>query len=212
MVSFAQHAGASSKFDLLPNGFLCWAILAIREIKISPKTQNRYLDCELTVDDNQPFARSKLWTNIMDPLFQGNPDGSKQMGAMAVTRILETANNANPNNPAGYDIDPEYRGLNGKRVAIKVKVIPEKDGYPEKNDVAEWLTPNPQSQSGNKGYVKLMAGDHNLPVVNKPASPAAFMPATGAPAAQPTPAALVPPAVTVGQPNAWLTQAQVPPK
>lgn len=211
MVSFAQHAGASGNFDLMPNGFLCWAILAIRERKMS-KNGGRYLDCELTVDDNQPFARKKLWTNIMDPLFEGNSDGAKQMGAMAVTRILETANNANPNNPAGYDIDPEYRGLNGKRVAIKVKVIPEKDGYPEKNDVAEWLTPNPQSQSGNKGYVKLLAGDHNLPVANKPASPAAFMP-SGAPASpQPTPAAFTPPAPALGQPNAWLTQAQVPPK
>lgn len=198
-MSFAGAAGAKSGFgDLIPNGQLAFAILHIREIKKSKSSDGHYLDCELTIDDflspgvAMPFARKKIFTKIGDPNDPANSEKYRQMGFGQLGRILECGNNAGPHNVAGYELPvwphPDgyqtvnYSVLNGKRVAIKIKVEKGQNGYEDKNDVADFLSPNPASDS-NKAYAKLMAGQFNLTAPATPlntgfggGSPAAFPP------------------------------------
>jgi hypothetical protein len=161
MMDFSGAAGAATNFDLLPKGLLVWAILQVRGVKTGG-SGSRYLDVELTIDQGQPFAGRKLFDKIGDPFFQGNSEKYRQMGMIAVTRILEAARNAGPHNPAGYQL-ADFTQLSGARVPIKVGIEEGTDGHEDKNRVAEWLTPNPQSQSGYKGFEKLSKGDHGLP-------------------------------------------------
>lgn len=160
MMDFSGSAGTGSDFDLLPKGALFWAILGVRGVKASG-AGGQYIDCELTIAEGQPFAGRKLWESIGHPYFQGNSEKYRQMGLVAVTRILETGRNAGPHNPDGYKLD-DFSQLDGLKVAIKVGVEEGSGGHDDKNRVAEWLTPNPASQSGHKGFAKLIAGDHNL--------------------------------------------------
>lgn len=164
MMDFSGTAGAGSDFDLLPKGLIVWAYLALRGVKGSG-SGGGYLDCELTVAEGQPYAGRKLWEMIGDPFNQGNSEKYRKMGMVAITRILEAGRGAGPNNPAGYQL-AEYPGgfqaLDGLKVAIKVGIENGTDGHDDKNRVAEWLTPNPASQSGYKGFAKLLAGDHGL--------------------------------------------------
>lgn len=161
MMDFSGHAGAGSDFGLLPKGLLVFAILQVRGVKASG-SGGSYIDCELTVDQGQPYAGRKLWDMIGNPFHEGNSEKYRNMGMVAITRILEAANNAGPHNPAGYQLG-DFSQLTGMRVPIKVGIEDGSNGHDDKNRVAEWLTPNPASQSGNKPFVKLMNGDHGLP-------------------------------------------------
>jgi len=175
MMDFSQGAGQSSGNggDIIPNGQLAWAIMTVRAIKAS-QTGGEYIDVELTLDDGQPFARRKVWEMIGNPFNAGNTEAYRQMGMIAITRILESAKGAGPNNPAGYKLT-EFEQLSGLRVPIKIKIEKGTGGYDDKNKVAEWLTPNPQSQSGFKDYELLVKGIYN----KAPASAPQTAPANG---------------------------------
>lgn len=159
-MDFSNSAGAASSFDLLPKGALLFAILTVKGVKSTAKGGG-YLDCELTIDEGQPYAGRKIFEMIGDPQNAGNSEKYREMGTVAITRILE-CRGAGPDNMAGYQIN-SYDQLSGARVGIMVKVEAGTDGHQDKNKVGEWLTSNPASQSGNKGWVKLIAGDHGLP-------------------------------------------------
>lgn len=160
MMDFSGAAGAATNFDTLPKGLLVFAVIQVRGIKTGG-TGSRYLDVELTVDQGQPFAGRKLFDKIGDPFFEGNSEKYRQMGMIAVTRMLEAARGAGPNNPGAYKLD-DFSQLSGLRVPIKVGIEEGTDGHDDKNRVAEWLTPNPTSQSGFKGYERLLKGDYGL--------------------------------------------------
>jgi hypothetical protein len=167
-MDFSQGAGQQAGNGTIPNGQLAWAFITVRAIKPS-NSGGQYIDIELTLDDNQPFARRKIFEKVGDPLHTGNSDAYRQMGQIAIARILESGRGAGPNNPAGYQIG-SYQDLNGLRVPIKIGVKPPKDGYDEDNKVAEWLTPNPASETGFKGYEKLARGETNM--TSRPGTPA----------------------------------------
>lgn len=171
MMDFSGAAGAATGSDLLPKGLLVWAMLTVQGVQTSA-TPSRYVEVELTVDQGQPFAGRKLWDKIGDPFFDGNSEKYRQMGMVAISRICEAARQAGPNNPAGYQIS-DYSQLNGLRVPIKVGVEAGTGGHDDKNRVGEWLTPNPASQSGHKGFQKLMAGDHGVTSPTNTAAPPA---------------------------------------
>lgn len=166
MMDFSAGAGVSTGGgDPIPNGALLWVIVNVRAVKPTQKG-GAYIDIELTVDDGQPYARRKIWTKVGDPMNMGNSENYRQMGMVAVSRMLEAGRGAGPNNPGAYHIN-QYTDLSGLRVPIKVKVEPGQNGYDDKNDVAEWLTPNPQSGCA-KLYQRLTSGDHG--VGQKPAA------------------------------------------
>lgn len=157
-MDFSGSAGAASSFDTVPAGLLVFAILNVKGVKASA-SGGGYLDCELTIVAGQPHAGRKIFEMIGDPQNPANSEKYREMGTIAITRILEAGRGAGPNNPGGYVIE-QYSQLSGLRVAIKTGVELGTGGHPDKNRVAEWLTPNPASQSGNKGWVRLAAGDH----------------------------------------------------
>lgn len=168
MMNFAQGAGQQTGNDLIPNGQLVWVIFQFRGLKASV-AGGQYLDVEMTIDEGQPYGRKKIWDKIGDPMFAGNSDAYRQMGQIALARILEAGRNAGPNNPAGYQL-ANYEQLNGLRVPIKIGIEKGTDGYDDKNKVADYLTPNPTSVSGNKGYLALMAGQTNMTAAKPAAS------------------------------------------
>lgn len=158
MMDFSSHAGAATNSDCIPNGQLAFAILDVKGVK-SSASGGEYIDCELTICEGQPFAKRKVFESIGNPFHQGNSEAYRQMGMVAITRILECAG-AGPNNPGGYKLD-DFRQLSGKKVAIKIKIEEGSGGHDDKNRVGEWLTPNPASKSGYKFYEKLMKGEYN---------------------------------------------------
>lgn len=160
MMDFSSHAGVSTGSDTIPNAQVAWAILAVRGVKAS-NSGGEYIDCELTIDDGQPFARRKVWEMIGNPFHQGNSEAYRQMGMVAITRICEAARGASPDNPAGYKLD-NFQQLNGLRVPIKIGIEEGEGGRDDKNRVAEWLTPNPASKSGHKHFQRLMRGEYAL--------------------------------------------------
>lgn len=169
MMDFSMGAGKATGNDLIPNGQLAWAILSVRGVK-SSQSGGQYIDAELTIDDGQPYARRKIWEMIGDPLHPGNSEAYREMGMVALSRILEAGRGAGPNNPTGYKID-NYAQLSGLRVPIKIGINKGKDGYDDKNRVGEWLTPNPASQSGYKDFELLQSGVFNKADKNKAPAP-----------------------------------------
>ena len=196
-MDFGGSAGAQTNFDLIPAGQLAWALINLKGLKAS-QSGGQYLDIELTIDQGQPFAGRKIFDTVGNPYFAGNSDAYKQMGSISICRMLEAGRGAGPHNPAGYQI-ADFGALHGLRVAVKIKVEPGKDGYDDKNRVAEYLTPNPTS-GGNKGYQMLMAGQFNTTAPKTPAN------GFGAPAAPAAPA----PAAMFGSPQAALAAAAAP--
>jgi hypothetical protein len=192
-MDFSQYAGQDSPFATMPEDTLAFVVIAVRDTKVSPEKGTRYYDCELTIiGDTHPYVGRKVFYNLMDPTYDGNSPGAKQMGQIAITRVLEV-NGAGPNNVAGYSI-PDMTWIHGKVGAVRLSFVSAdaNKGYKEKNEVKEWLTPNPTSKSGHKGYPELLAGKF-LPA-NAPAPAAAPPPAQGTmfQTAQAAPAATAP--------------------
>lgn len=226
-MDFSAGAGVTTQADTIPAGQLAWVILTIKGIKNNTNTGSRSIEYEATIDEGQPFAKRKVFGYIGDPNHEANSEGYRQMGLVAITRILESGRGAGPNNPDGYKIQG-FEQLGGLRVPVKIGIEKGTDGYDDKNKVVEWLTPNPASQSGHKLYQRLMAGEHNVSAPKAAAQPSngfgggAATPApaaTGgfgsATAATPAPAAsgfgggaTASPAAAGAQPGGWLQQAQ----
>lgn len=189
-MQFSTTSGASAPNDLIPDGFLCWAMLTMRGMKKGNSLNkddkySQYADLELTIAAKQPFERKKLWTKVGDPDYADNTKGFRDMGMTSLTRMVEAAGLVNPKDPASYDrlsgksCQEVMLMLDGKYVAIKVKIEKGGEGYQDKNDVGDYLTPNEQSSS-YKNYVKLVGGDHGVTVGG--AGPARAAPGGFAPA------------------------------
>ena len=151
-----QHDETS---ELIPRGFLCWAYISVRGHKRS-KGGGAYYDLELTIAENQKYARKKLWINVMDPDFADNSDGAKNMGLMQLKRILEVVNKAGPENPHGYQIH-SIEELSGQKAAVRVGVEKGQGSYPDKN-VPEFLSPLSSTKSIAEAFAKLVQGQNGL--------------------------------------------------
>lgn len=163
MMDFSAGRGQSTGSELIPNGLLVWAVINVRGIKTSQKG-SRYLDVELTIDEGQPYARRKIWEMIGDPFYDGNTPEYKQMGMVAISRILEAARGAHLN-PQLYRLN-DFAELNGLRCAIRVGISKGTGGYDDKNRVGAFLTPDPTSDA-YKEFQMLTTGQH---FKNKPAA------------------------------------------
>lgn len=175
-MQFSQESGLRTPTDLIPSGFLCWVVVTFRGMKSSDKTGGRYGDLELTVYEGQPLARKKFWDMVCDPDDERNSESWRQSGMASLTRMLESAGYAHHDKPEsyvalnGYTCEQILAALDGKRIAVRVKIENGEEGYADKNKVGDYLTPNPKS-SGYKNYMKLSVGDHGL--TQQQAKPAA---------------------------------------
>ena len=195
---FDQNSGASgsNQNQLIPHGTLAFAVIKVTGVKKSKRTGGEYANLELTISEGE-YARRKVWTVIMNPQdpanvddvkrAEGKPDGAK-MGLVALTRIFEAAG-VFTNDPRSYQ---KFNGatfveilqhIEGLTAGIKVKVAKGIDGYDDKNEVAEFLSPSPASGS-TQNWNKLVGG---APVQDVRKS--AFINPSPAPTQAPAPAA-----------------------
>jgi hypothetical protein len=168
----------------------------VKEIKRSEKSGARYLNIELALQGGD-YHNRRVFGMISDPWDTRVSDDGRAMSVGAITRILEACGVFDHNNIETYgqlpaaDEDGEAiqhlaELLNGQAVAIRVGIKKGENGYQDRNNVAEWLSPNPKS-NGNKNWELLMSGVTNAASAQKavPAAPAAFggaKPAAAAPA------------------------------
>lgn len=182
---FSPNSSKQDPVALIPQGALCKAHINVRSIKKSKSSGAQYLDVELTVTEGQ-YAGRKIFDMIMDPFCPNASDGGRKMGLLALTRICEAAGIFKPADEASYTrynhenctIGDVIGDIEGATLGIRVKVEKGTDGYADKNKVGEWLTPNPNSGSGYKGWTELISG--NQPATRSTAF-AATANQTGAP-------------------------------
>lgn len=183
---FSPTSSQQEAISLIPQGTLCKAHLTVRAIKNSKSSGAQYLDIELTITDGD-YAGRKIFDMIMDPFCPNASDGGRKMGLLALTRICEAGGLFKPAdetsytryNAPGATIQDVIRDIDGGKLGIRVKVEKGTDGYADKNKVGEWLTPNPNSGSGYKGWTELISG--NQPATRSAAFAAPAAPASGAP-------------------------------
>ena len=161
---FSINSGAGSAPELIPNGTLAWAILTVGAAKQSKSSGGTYYPVTLTIVGGDYEGR-KVFDMLPDIKDDRNGEKWRSMGITSITRIFESSGWFKPSDPASYnafagkDTLAIMTGMDGQRVAIKVKVEKNTDpAYADKNKVAEWLSPNPASKSGFKDYQKLIGG------------------------------------------------------
>lgn len=170
MNMFSPESSVQVQAELLPAGTLVKALLVCKDVKASKSTGANYVNVELRVTEG-PFEGRVFFDMIMDPFCANASDGGKKMGILALTRIGEAIGMFNVATPESYNryADPTttifdvVRDIDGNKVAVKVKIEKGTDGHADKNKVAEWLTPNPNSGSGYKGWAELASGGGNPP-------------------------------------------------
>jgi hypothetical protein len=191
--------------EVIPDGTLGWAILKVRPFNLdqglvltpSKSTEgNAYLDVELTMIDG-PYERRKVWDIIS---LQGGEKGVS-MGMAKVRHILEvgreiqgfaqTDSKYRLGAASGAKGDMVLMELDELRCAVKIGVEKGKDGYPDKNKVRAYLSPNPASDTF-KTFMRLVAGDTAPTEKPKPAA-AANAPAWSTAASKPATTSAAPP-------------------
>lgn len=190
--SQSSASGSSGSGALIPHGTLAFAVVKPTGIKESKRTGGGYANLELTISEGQYTGR-KVWTIVMNPQdernhnhtlrAEGKNDGAL-MGLASMCRMFEAAGVFNPLDARSYDrfnnasFNTVIEALDGITVAIKIKIAKGKDGYDDKNEVAEFLSPAPSS--GTSKLWNQLTGDGSA------ARKSAFgQPAFGAPAQAP---------------------------
>lgn len=170
MSLFSPESSVQAQPELIPAGTLVKALLVCKGVKASQNTGANYVNVELRVSEG-PLEGRVFFDMIMDPFHDKASDGGRKMGILALTRIGEAIGMFDVSKPESYNryADPKttifdvVRDIDGGRVAVKVKVEKGTDGHADKNKVGEWLTPNPNSGSGHKGWADLHNGPANPP-------------------------------------------------
>jgi hypothetical protein len=195
MFNFSPEKTDVGSRDLIPAGTLLWFQVGARGIKNSQSTGGEYADLELTVMDSpngsHNYGGRKIFTNVMSPYDERVSEAGRGMGFAAVLHMVESAGLVNINDPNSYaplntaTFLQVISALDGKAVAAKVSVQKDKGGaYPDKNQIGEWLSPNPTRGSAFKGYQALAEGRHTLRAVAPAPAPQqqSFSGFAGAPA------------------------------
>lgn len=167
---FSPTSGAGQAPQLIPAGTLHFAVFHTKEIKKSQNTGGTYARVELSLIDG-PYEGRKIWTIVMNPLdkanvnqqkrAEGKPDGAA-MGLTALTRMLEACRVFDPAKPDSYkqfngkSFEDILQALDGNKVAVKIKIAKGSEGYDDKNEVGEYLSPNPGS-GGHKPWQTLVS-------------------------------------------------------
>jgi len=198
-LNFGQKIEEKSN-DVIPKDTLLWGVINIREMKYSQETNGRYMDIEITVADNQPYARRKIWVKIADPFDTNNSEAWRTMGYGEIRRILEAVKGATPDNPNSYALN-RLEDLHGLMVPMLIGIEKGNTQYPDDKNRVEFLSPHSSVKkivecfrllsSGVFQYGKpaapaapqqgsMFAGTANPPPANMPlATPAATAPAQG---------------------------------
>ena len=138
-------------------------ILTVGEKRNSKESNGEYFNVELTLVGGEYEGR-KVFAMIPNIYDTNNSEKWRNGTVGSITRIFESSGWFKPSDPASYNafagkpFAEIMLGMDGQRVAIKVKVEKSKDpAYGDKNKVGEWLSPNPAS-GGYADYQKLIGG------------------------------------------------------
>lgn len=174
-----DKSAAPANSNLIPSGSLTWALVTVREFKSSQSSGGEFADLELVCYQGLWEGR-KIFVNVLDPRDDRHSEAGRNMGFGALLHLVEAAGLVKVSEPESYAYlnTRQFREimmeLDGKVVGIQVSVKKDASGaYPDKNQVGEYLTPNPARGRPNKGWVALCEGKTSL----KPTTPAG--PATG---------------------------------
>lgn len=205
--------------ELIPAGVLALCTFKAQSINNSKQTGGEYAKGELTIVSG-PYARRKIFVNnLMNADDKRNSDKAREMAIPQFCRIFECVGVFIPGDVASYKSINDFRQAvealetlttqNGRYMAIKIGIEKGKDGYEDKNSVANYLSPNPAS-AGHKDYVRLQTQlTQERAGGVAPATNVGYVaPNTGAVAAQPwqTPGARAPLAAP-----SWAGPAAAPP-
>jgi len=155
--------------DVIPKDAILWCVMNVREVKLSRETNGQYLDIELTVADNQPYARRKLWDKIPNPFDTNNSEEWRNMGYGTIRRILEAVKGATPDNPNSYALNA-LTDLHGLTVPVLIGIEKGSAQYPDDKNRAEYLSPHSSVKKVVEAYRLLASGVHQY---GKPAPAAA---------------------------------------
>jgi len=166
---------------LIPNATLAKAVMKVQNISNSKRTGAEYAKIDLVICEGE-YTNRHIFTVIMNP---HDKDGDKaagaKMGEKNLCHMLEAAGLMDHTDPAstaqfdGASFQDVLTALDGKVVAIKIRVAPGKDGYEDKNEVAQYLSPV-QASGSKRLWEQLFAGSAPAAVVQKPAFVAAPKP------------------------------------
>lgn len=139
--------------DLIADGTIAPVHLTIRPgnsgeggwLKRSKSGDSMALDCEFTVTEG-PNAKRKFWSLLT---VEGTTEGHQKAADISASRIraiLESAHGIRPDDEseaarAGRRIN-SWGDLNNLRFVAKIGVEKGKDGYKDKNTLAEVITPD----------------------------------------------------------------------
>lgn len=211
MLNFGQQIPEKEfSGEVIPKNTLVWCVLSIREIKNSKETNGRYLDCELTVYEGQPFAGRKMWDKIADPYDNLNSEEWRLMAYQTIRRILEATKGANPSQPNSYSLN-QLTDLNGSIVPVLVGVEKGNDRYPDDKNKVEYLSPFSTVKKIVEAFTLLQSGVHEYAKAKTTAAPQQGNMFTGT-ATPPPPAMMSAPSMQAKTSGpAWLAPQQSAP-
>ena len=202
---FAPNAQHQPAAELIPTNTLAFVVVSVAGVKVS-QAGGRFASLVLSVSQG-PYERRKIFSMVGDPTDQNNSEKYQQMSLAALQHMLEAAGIFRLDQAQTYQqfanatFEQIMQALDGRTVAVQVKIEKGTGGYEDKNAVAYWLSPNPSSKTFRKWQELLQGPTQATP------------PAYGAPAAtppqgyQPPPAAPqqpAPPAAPGTTAPAWL--------
>jgi hypothetical protein len=218
---FTSNSGASSSQGpgaLIPHGTLAFAVVKPTGIKESKRTGGGYANLELTISEG-PYANRKVWAIVMNPQdernqnpalrAEGKADGAA-MGLTSMCRMFEAAGVFNPLDARSYDkfngasFNNVIAALEGLTVAIKIKISKGKDGYDDKNEVGEFLSPAPGS--GTSKLWTQLTGDGSTARKSAFGQPAFGGSPTHAPIRPAAPAPQAPQQPTINNGPKWINK------
>lgn len=148
-----NSAGEQRSGDMIPDGTIAPVHLTIRPgnsgeggwLKRSKAGDSEALDCEFTVTEG-PHAKRKFWTLFT---IQGTTEGHQKAGEISASRIraiIESVNGIRPDDESESARTrrriSSWGDLDGVRFVVKIGVEKGKDGYKDKNTLAEVITPD----------------------------------------------------------------------
>jgi hypothetical protein len=176
--SFSPETKYESKSNLIPKGVLHKAVLKVRSLKNSQGTGGEYADLELVLCDG-PFEGRRVWPMIANPTDSRNSEKWRQMSMGAIQHVCEATGVFRADMPESYNrfaksaFTDILKEVDGRTVAVKIGVEKGTDGHQDKNNVAEWLSPNPNSAT-SKLWDKLAKGEHGGEQQSQPVQQGAF--------------------------------------
>lgn len=165
--NFAPTANQESAIKLIPAGTLALALINVKEVGFSKNTGCLQAKIEFVISRG-PYENRKIWMYIGDPNHPKCSEGWKPMCLSSLQHMLESCGIFKPDDASSYmrfeKVPAEeafqaiMQDLDGRQVAVKLKIEKGTDGNDDKNAIGAILSPNQHGRT-HKAYASVLAGD-----------------------------------------------------